>query len=623
MINVNINDEKNGIEIRFDEKPSKKTLDLLKQHGFRWSQKQHIWYAKQTEERIKLATGLANGNEDISTEAEDNAINANCKYDLWEMTRISDDVNNVDKKLTTKEIAAIARKHIKTRFPMCRFSITCDTDSIRACIMSGPFGKDSDELNAIAHYVYKYISSYNYCTCHDPYGDYGSSYNFYGVYENDIISWEYAQRDMSVSERNMADDFQMQKAAFDKAEALRKEREMQERIEKEKVEREQYKIREEIRNKNHETIESNAEVVDIEEPYFVLNCIATNTAKEDSVDDYFDDYDGDVEIKYVRENCNVSREVHFKKEIYDKFANQLLDDYSFLTGKGGTKTDDLRIGTWMDYELMSEAERKTVEAYCNDCIAIFCDHELKLIIDPQGYNYARYVYFVDDRSSIEKNYTGNIGISKEEYEENLAALSALEDVSANIIIDNGWIGTWYTEHFDEYKQLMKDWIYSHDFKFHVGVIRAISEGGNFKTAMYRLLKEMEGIQEQFIRADLNVDQKVTIIQISDFGGISTTRGKFKKFELGKYAQYDNAIKFVYRPQNKRSDYYCWFYRDVLIYDGWLEVPESLLWDISFHNGILCKKSKFLSCDRKQYDVILDYFAGIGKTPIVNTCKNLF
>lgn len=49
------NAEHDGVEVRFAEKPDEQTLADMKAHGFRWSFKQRIWYAKYTDERYQWA----------------------------------------------------------------------------------------------------------------------------------------------------------------------------------------------------------------------------------------------------------------------------------------------------------------------------------------------------------------------------------------------------------------------------------------------------------------------------------------------------------------------------------------------------------------------------------------
>ena len=63
MTTLTLNQELNGIEIRFDAKPLQATLDGLKKLGFRWHRQKKIWYAKNTPERLELAQAIADSEE--------------------------------------------------------------------------------------------------------------------------------------------------------------------------------------------------------------------------------------------------------------------------------------------------------------------------------------------------------------------------------------------------------------------------------------------------------------------------------------------------------------------------------------------------------------------------------
>lgn len=56
-----INQEHDGIEIKFDEKPTADTLTALKSAGFRWHKVKKIWYARQTADRLTLAKAITDG----------------------------------------------------------------------------------------------------------------------------------------------------------------------------------------------------------------------------------------------------------------------------------------------------------------------------------------------------------------------------------------------------------------------------------------------------------------------------------------------------------------------------------------------------------------------------------
>ena len=57
-VTVSINEEKNGVEIRFSSKPDSDVLDTLKSNGWRWSRFNSCWYNRQTDTNIQFANGL-------------------------------------------------------------------------------------------------------------------------------------------------------------------------------------------------------------------------------------------------------------------------------------------------------------------------------------------------------------------------------------------------------------------------------------------------------------------------------------------------------------------------------------------------------------------------------------
>lgn len=57
-VSININNELNGIELKFNSKPAPEILEQLKSNGFKWSNRQKIWYAKNTDTRMIFAKSL-------------------------------------------------------------------------------------------------------------------------------------------------------------------------------------------------------------------------------------------------------------------------------------------------------------------------------------------------------------------------------------------------------------------------------------------------------------------------------------------------------------------------------------------------------------------------------------
>lgn len=603
---ITLNTEKNGIELRFDTKPNTDIITAIKEAGFRWSGKQRMWYAKQNDETVALANQISEseGNFEYKPKTETN-------IDLWSLTRTEGIEDNYDKtRITnTKEIAANIRKHLRNRFSMCKWSVTSDYNSICVKLLESPFSRNSEALKAIVNYAYTYAQSWNYNNS-DLMTDY-FDVNFYSTCK---VSYNYNQRECKPNETELETDFLAKKSEFDAEQKKQEEERIKKGVEEYKIRQAEYKKAEAERQKKIHRIEKNAEIKMVD--YTILNAIL-KANKDDNLD-HTEIYDK----KQCRETCQVSREVHFTTEVYALFEKQLMSDYSFFDGMGGSRTDDRRIQSSIDYDMMTEEERKTVEWYNIDCVAIYCDGELKLIVDPQGYNYARYVYVYDEQSQKVDTYHSDYGISEEEHQHNIELAETIEDVSTEIISQNEIKKTWQDEDFDLYKACMKEWIYANKFKLNAGIVRAITIP-ELKTVMYKVLTEIDSIAEQFKNTNLEAGQRITIVKYSDFGMMSVSKVTFHSYEIGQYAQYDNSVKMTFKPHRKKGLYYKWFYGDVIIYNGWYDLPDTVLFDISYKEHCIIQKSKWASFDRKQYDAILEYFAEQGLKPIINTYKPVF
>ena len=599
MCNVTLNEEKQGIEVRFDSKPSKDVLAKLKESGFRWSNRQKMWYAKQSAERLDIVNSLS---ED-TTKSE--KVVADKVLDLWGLTRIDNISEQPGENLETKEIAAAIRKHLRSTFPMFKFSVTSDYDSISAYITASPYEKDSDEVKEMLEYMGEYIESYKK----------SSRYSFYGGRRYPQVSYDCKYREMTVSDLNVREKFQQEKHKWEIAEEERKAAEFEAykiRAEKERIESERL---EKIRKENYKIIMDNIEVKDIEKPYFIVDLIESWRSKEDNINGY-DEYEEDEEPPR-RVVAEVTREVYMTEDVYNLFTRQLLDDYDFLKGMGGSETLDKRIKSMLDYDMMSEAERNTVNFYSCNTVAVYCNGTLRFVIDPQGFSYARYCFIMDEQTKRVEEYVPEQLIDDEELEELAHMADTIEDASTTIITQNEWIDTWNSDKQLEYIAAMKEWVYSNNFKLTKEIVRQVSLT-KLKPMLYRVLDEVDCITEQFTRANLTDGQRITIMRIGDFGGFNVSHVTLKSIEIGRYAQYDKAVKLVFIPERKRKAYFNWYYSHMIVVDGWVNLPESLFWNVEKGDGVITKMSKYLSCDRTMYDVTEEYLKQQGITPIINT-----
>jgi hypothetical protein len=293
-----------------------------------------------------------------------------------------------------------------------------------------------------------------------------------------------------------------------------------------------------------------------------------------------------------------------------------------LEQTGGSFTEDIRVNTMTDYHNMDKKEQETV-IFNLYGVAIYYNNQLQFIVDAQGFSYARYVGLVEG-VTIKKENPIKQFYNSEQIQELKEKAETLTDYSTSIITENNIVDAWDNEKWNEYKELIKDQLKKNNFRLSKAIIQQLPEDmEKLKIAMYKLLIEVDGIQEQFKNVNLQQGQKLTLFYISDWGSIVTSRITLDKVEYSKYAQYDNAVKLTFTPEKKRKLYYKYYYSTLLVYNGWLNLPETVLHDVETSNGMIITKTKCLSCDKKQYDLILEYFVNQGVKPIINTYKPMF
>ncbi|MES9681294.1 hypothetical protein ABWK21_19870, partial [Bacillus safensis] len=84
---LKINEELNGIELYFDNKPGNETLTHLKSNGFRYSGFKKCWWSKRTNESLEVANDITkNKITYIETENENKKVKKN-DFNLWNSTQ--------------------------------------------------------------------------------------------------------------------------------------------------------------------------------------------------------------------------------------------------------------------------------------------------------------------------------------------------------------------------------------------------------------------------------------------------------------------------------------------------------------------------------------------------------
>jgi hypothetical protein len=622
-----LNSEHNGVELSFNGKPELSILNTLKNAGFRWHNTRKIWYARQNDKTLAIAKQYAD------TETQEGSMATQSKpiilslYNRVQFIEGNTDTNkynyrfigsNYKSGISVKDIAAEIRKHLKTRFPEVKFSITSDYNRITITIKSSPYQylklaydpqfepseyrkyekENNKEINAIKSYCQKLLDSYNYDD-----SDSMTDYFDVGFYGHVDMDYNYTQTEQSEVIQIDIADFRQKLIEAEKAEEERKAEEFKQYLKQKDIEAEQAKIRAEQDKKDIAIINNNVSYVDLvaEDQYMINNVLMANLNKNNTLDEYTEQI---KKSEYYNNDIKITRKVIFKtEEAYNLFCNKLLYDFDFINGTGGSYTDDLRINSMTDYHNMDEEERKTVK-FNLEGIAVYCNDQLKFVIDAQGYSYSRYVGLIGEDTE-----QGSIpqpeALTPEIIQYKIEA-AQIEDISTDIVYNNGLIDKWQGN--TDYYKLILDEFKQKQIKLKKGAIQQISIE-ELKIELYKLLSWSDTLQNQFNDANIAQGERLTLYYISDFGMVSQSRITFDSFESCKYAQYDNAVKLTFTPEHKRNKYYCYFYEGkcLIIFKGWHILPDNVLYDISESNGFTCKKSKYLSCDRQQIEDIKTYF----------------
>lgn len=414
---INKNNDFNSLEITFAGKPDEQTRAALKANGYRWHGVRRLWYGYTDEQTIRAALdGVTTTNTDEQTTNAKTPAKAakNRLPSLWARCDISG-IKQHDKNALppVKDIAALLRKELKTRFPEVKFSITSTYNTIDAYIKASPYGRehvykdrrtgepdeygyfeDSDELNAVQAYCKALADSWNYDDS-DSMTDY-FDVHFYGGYFQ--IAGNYEQTEPTDEQRADIADFKKRKAEKEE----RDHAEFLAQCERDRIQREKDEAAARIQAQKdaiaREQIEKAAIVKDIPENERRIYFDLAEYRKINSLEEA-----EKVLEKYVKDGKQLprvdaipSRRVDFNgysdndKKIFANFCRMFMFNFTFLQGKGGQTTADERVNE-NNYKQLTSEQREGVKWYADDCVAVYNNGVLQFIIDPEGFSYARYI----------------------------------------------------------------------------------------------------------------------------------------------------------------------------------------------------------------------------------------
>lgn len=449
MAKYKINKELKGIEISFEKKPAAATITALKAAGFRWHNIKKLWYAKETAERLTLVKAIAGEAEEAPAadpapvkkldviNLNDLGSNRPSLYGSELAKAIRDDLKRrgvsgvtvrtrkitydtgiiVTIKATAEDFASI--EELKERYSYSSFVFDVESrngvfDGSRWIYDNTWEGMTEEEkeaayINTLIYRI-KHCSSFSvHWTERDRYPELTTAfYNKCLAVFKIANQWNYDHSDSMTDyfdvgyyldidikspedlapRENMTEE---EKAAY-KAEQEQKEAEREEAAARWKAEQEAAQKAaaeaEKRRKENREIIEKGVSIEDLAEgeALYISNLIG-GIGKESTLQELNEEL-----RESVFQDAVVTRIVKMSPEAFAAFSELLLDDFDFLSGKGGTATNDTRLQDVNNLYSMTEEQRESVKWFINDAVAIYVDDVLQLVSDPEGYSYSQYTY---------------------------------------------------------------------------------------------------------------------------------------------------------------------------------------------------------------------------------------
>lgn len=453
MANIKINNELNGIEISFDSKPEAAVISSLKENGFRWSPKNKLWYAKQTAERMAYAESIGTVTESTAAPAADlyNLDNLGARkiesYYCTDLSKvIREELKNrgvkgctvrgttatytpsitVTIKATAEDMASM--EEATERYEKAQFDFDLSNHGLYCgdrWIYSNEYETMTEEEKEAAYY--KYIA-YQIKKCnefceyhHDRNKDlWMLTTSFYKKCEAAFMianqfNWNNSDSMTDYFDIGYFLDIDIKVAEGTEPRATMTEAEKAAYIEEKAQEEADHAAWLEAYEKEQEERKAEAEKYNNwvkESENLIYNNIVIEDLEEAEqlyIKGLKEGHGKECNKKELEENAGeptkealITRKIIFTdSEALNRFNELYLHDFDFIAGKGGTASEDERLKDDNTYFKLTPEQRESIKFYCTNCIAIYFNNELQLVIDPEGYNYSRYTFLVDEATITE------------------------------------------------------------------------------------------------------------------------------------------------------------------------------------------------------------------------------
>lgn len=443
MCKINLNQELNGIELSFESKPDRATLDSIKAQGFKWNGRKMVWYAKQTADRLTFAESLGQIETATSKPTTINLDNLGADpYENGELAQairaafklrgvkgctvrcgwsgytkdVTVTIKASEQDFTSLEEFAERYSFSEFQFDLANHGKYCGT----RWIYSEEFEKMTEEEKESAYYNYM---SYEIAHRHD-YNTYHRERKNYPQYTTafceklDAIykianQWNYNHSDIMTDYFDVGYylDINIKAGEIEPRATMTEEERTAYEEEQRKEEEERARQAAEWERQREEeraAAEERAKADKIAEEKIYNNIIIEDLEESEQI--YITNMSGDggkaCNLEEVKEDthiynidCVIDRKVIFSdSDAFKEYSNRFMYDYIFLYGKGGTGSEDVRLSEDISIYNLTTEQRETVKFYNCHCVGVYLNNSLQFVVDPQGYNYSRYVYLLTDES---------------------------------------------------------------------------------------------------------------------------------------------------------------------------------------------------------------------------------
>ena len=205
------------------------------------------------------------------------------------------------------------------------------------------------------------------------------------------------------------EDFQIRETMTEqeKADFIAEQEEEQKRLEeaerkfKEEEEREKkaYEERRKREQEARENIENSVLILDLnEQEQIYITALAGGIGKECNLSELDKRI---AEVYTERQDALITRKITFTNyKAFSDFSKMFLYDFDFIDRSGGTGSQDVRLEEVEEFYKLNKKQLDSIKFYLTKCIAVYYDKKIQYVIDAQGYQYARYVYRLTEKSEI-------------------------------------------------------------------------------------------------------------------------------------------------------------------------------------------------------------------------------